>query len=80
MLGISCCGGVRVPKRSTFVPVLSTRNLVKFLRKYLEYQHWHGMAWHATAAQVLLKLPAVWRIHMPADVLQVCGKAAGRTI
>lgn len=30
MLGASDCGGVRVPKRSTFVPVLSTMNFVKF--------------------------------------------------
>jgi hypothetical protein len=30
MLGISWGGAVFVPKRSTFVPVLSTRNFVKF--------------------------------------------------
>lgn len=30
MLGISFGGAVLVPKRSTFVPVLSTRNFVKF--------------------------------------------------
>ena len=30
MLGISFGGAVFVPKRSTFVPVLSTRNFVKF--------------------------------------------------